>query len=63
MGGPFLGVLNIRAIPFGVFIRAPDFWKLLFGFGECNSVEARKSEYDHPPRQSLEKKKKQPKSS
>ena len=28
----------MRALLFGVHIRAPDFWKLLFGFGEGSYV-------------------------
>ena len=28
IGGLFLGVLMTRALPFWVYIRAPDFWRL-----------------------------------
>ena len=28
LGGIFLGVLSIRTLLFGVYIRAPDFWNL-----------------------------------
>ena len=34
-GSFFVGVLKIGALPFGIYIKAPDFGKLPYGSGRC----------------------------